>query len=93
MVYSQFKLYDTNRRHLEGRFLKKDEIVRSGESLVLEGHLVEIGEQVENHKPPTDLNVQGKSCKVVGKYDMTDYQDKIPTNKKLPAGITPLPML
>ncbi|XP_042025734.1 uncharacterized protein LOC121772623 [Salvia splendens] len=34
----QVKLYDTNRRHLDGRFLKKDEKICSGESLVLDGH-------------------------------------------------------
>ncbi|KAH6792540.1 hypothetical protein C2S52_003017 [Perilla frutescens var. hirtella] len=85
----QVKLYDTNRRHLDGRFLKKDEIVSSGESLVLEGHLVDIGEQEEDHKLPTDLNVSGKGCNVVGKNDMAEYQAKIPTNKKFAAGKTP----
>ncbi|XP_057773594.1 uncharacterized protein LOC130992853 isoform X2 [Salvia miltiorrhiza] len=84
----QVKLYDINRRHLDGRFLKKDEKVCSGESLVLDGHLVEIGEQEEDHKPPTDLNIQGKGCKVTGKSDVVDYQTKIPTIKKFPAGKT-----
>ncbi|KAG6399181.1 hypothetical protein SASPL_140657 [Salvia splendens] len=53
----QVKLYDTNRRHLDGRFLKKDEKICSGESLILDGHLVDIGEQEEDHTQPTDLNI------------------------------------
>ncbi|KAL6523537.1 hypothetical protein OROGR_017140 [Orobanche gracilis] len=85
----QVKLYDTNRRHLNGRFLKKDEIVSSGESLVLDGHLVEIGEQEEDHKPPTDLKVQGRNCRVAEKSDMVDYHARISCNKKSPAGKTP----
>ncbi|KAL6523544.1 hypothetical protein OROGR_017147 [Orobanche gracilis] len=85
---NEVKLYDTNRRHLNGRFLKKDEIVSSGESLVLDGHLVEIGEQEEDHKPPTDLKVQGRNCRVAEKSDMIDYHARISCNKKSPAGGT-----
>ncbi|XP_047976758.1 uncharacterized protein LOC125218971 isoform X2 [Salvia hispanica] len=82
----QVKLYDTNRRHLDGRFLKKDEKICSGESLVLDGHLVEIGEQEEDQKPPTDLNILGKSCGVAGKRDVVDCRTKIPTITKFHAG-------
>lgn len=82
-------MYDTNRRHLDGRFLKRDEIVSSGESLALDGHLVEIGD-LEDHKPPADSNVQGKSCTVAGKSDMFDFQAKIPINKQFTAGTYPL---
>lgn len=82
-------MYDINRRHLDGRFLKRDEIVSSGESLLLDGHLVEVGEQ-EKCKSPTDLNIQGKSCIVVGKSGIVDYQAKIPIDKQLTAGIYPL---
>lgn len=89
----QVKLYDTNRRHLDGRFLKKDEKVCSGESLSLDGHLVEIGDQEEDHKPSTDIHVQGKICKVAGKSDVVEYQTKIRTEKKDLAGIYPLLML
>ncbi|KAL1568864.1 hypothetical protein AAHA92_00418 [Salvia divinorum] len=85
----QVKLYDTNRRHLDGRFLKKDEKICSGESLVLDGHLVDIGEQDEDHKHPTDLNIQGKSCEIAGKSDFVDCQTKIQTIKNFPAGKTP----
>ncbi|XP_047964757.1 uncharacterized protein LOC125209191 isoform X2 [Salvia hispanica] len=85
----QVKLYDTNRRHLDGKFLKKDEKICSGESLVLDGHLVDIGEQEEDHKHPTDLNIQGKSCDIAGKSDFVDFHTKIPTIKNFPAGKTP----
>ncbi|XP_042011101.1 uncharacterized protein LOC121759544 isoform X1 [Salvia splendens] len=71
-----------------GRFLKKDEKICSGESLVLDGHLVEIGEQEEDQKPPTDLNVLGKSCGVAGKRDVVDCRTKIPTITKFHAGKT-----
>lgn len=74
---------------MDGRFLKKDEIVSSGESLFLDGHIVEIGEQ-EKCKSPTDLNIQGQSCKAVGKSGMVDYQAKIPMKKQLTSGIYPL---
>ncbi|KAI3453355.1 hypothetical protein Pfo_010018 [Paulownia fortunei] len=85
----QVKLYDTNRRHLDSKFLKKDEMVCSGESLAFEGHLVEIGEQEGDHKPVNNSILQGKNFQVVGKTDIADHQAKIPTNKKFPAGKTP----
>ncbi|KAK4400277.1 hypothetical protein Sango_1133800 [Sesamum angolense] len=85
----QVMLYDMNRRQLDSRFLKKDEIVCSGESLSFEGHLVEIGEEEGDHKPVTYSNLQGKYCKVVGKTDLANHQAKIPTNNKFPAGKSP----
>ncbi|KAL0326685.1 UNVERIFIED_CONTAM: hypothetical protein Sangu_1746500 [Sesamum angustifolium] len=84
----QVMLYDMNRRQLDSRFLKKDEIVCSGESLSFEGHLVEIGEEEGDHKPVTYSNLQGKYCKVVGKTDLANHQAKIPTNNKFPADKT-----
>ncbi|KAL3619514.1 hypothetical protein CASFOL_037084 [Castilleja foliolosa] len=81
----QVKLYDTNRRQLDGKFLKKDEIVCSGESLAFEGHLVEIGELEGDHKPVIDSTHQGKNCNTVGKSDMLNHPAKIPTNKKFSA--------
>lgn len=85
-------MYDTNRRHLDSRFLKKDEIVCSGESLAFEGHLVEIEEQEGNNKPLTETP-QGKNCQVIGKTSLADRPAKITTNKKFPAGIFHLPHL
>ncbi|XP_042008050.1 uncharacterized protein LOC121756549 isoform X2 [Salvia splendens] len=75
----QVKLYDTNRRHLDGRFLKKDEKICSGESLVLDSYLVEIGEQEEDQNPPADSKVLGTSCGVAGKSNVVDYLTKTPS--------------
>ncbi|KAL7149846.1 hypothetical protein ABFS83_05G068600 [Erythranthe nasuta] len=84
----QVKLYDINKRHLDSRFLKKDEIVRSGESLPFEGYLVEIGEEEGDHKPVTDTILEVKNCNVIGKTDKADHQARIPTNNKFSADKT-----
>lgn len=42
-------LFDESRKLLVSRFLKKIEVITSGESISLDGHLVEIGESVANH--------------------------------------------
>ncbi|CAN0908867.1 hypothetical protein LINGRAHAP2_LOCUS25504 [Linum grandiflorum] len=47
----QIMLYDTSRKLLTSRFLKKDEIVASNGSLSMDGHLVDIGEAVEDRSP------------------------------------------
>ncbi|KAF3448740.1 hypothetical protein FNV43_RR09453 [Rhamnella rubrinervis] len=60
----QAMLYDPTRKLLESRFLKKEEIIKSGESFAFGTHLVDIGEPEVTNKPPVDLNVQGKSCNI-----------------------------
>ena len=57
-------LYDSTRKLLESRFLKKEELIKSGESFAFGAHLVDIGEPEVKNKPPVDLNVQGKSCNI-----------------------------
>lgn len=42
-------LYDANWNQLDSRFLKNDENVRTGELLVFDTHLVDIGEPEEDH--------------------------------------------
>lgn len=72
MLYSLFwvcvqvMLYDASKKLLDSRFLKKDEVIRSGESLTFDAHLVDVGEPEGNHKPVMGLNVQGINCKEVG---------------------------
>ncbi|KAJ8764940.1 hypothetical protein K2173_010405 [Erythroxylum novogranatense] len=44
----QIMLYDATRKSLDSRFLRKDEIIRSGESITFDTHLVDIEELVEN---------------------------------------------
>ncbi|KAI3835588.1 hypothetical protein MKW98_027500 [Papaver atlanticum] len=41
---SQVLLYDSRKMLLDSKFLKKDEVVRSGETMVFDGHLVEVGD-------------------------------------------------
>ncbi|KAF9602231.1 hypothetical protein IFM89_025941 [Coptis chinensis] len=56
----QVFLYDDRDKLLESRFLKKDEVVRYGETLTFEGYLVDIGNLEENCQPIPDSNVQGR---------------------------------
>ncbi|KAI3900190.1 hypothetical protein MKW92_018405 [Papaver armeniacum] len=41
---SQVLLYDSRKMLLDSKFLKKGEVVRSGETMVFDGHLVEVGD-------------------------------------------------
>ncbi|XP_073130636.1 uncharacterized protein [Henckelia pumila] len=80
----QVMLYDTNKRLLDSRFLKKNEPINCGESLAFEGHLVEIGEQ-EDHKLPINLTPPGKIHKLVGK-NTSDSRVEMSCNEKFHAG-------
>ncbi|KAK9275528.1 hypothetical protein L1049_022795 [Liquidambar formosana] len=62
----QVMLYDASRKLLDSRFLKKDEVIKSGESLTFDAHLVDIGEPERDHKPLIDLNVEERNSNVVG---------------------------
>ncbi|CAA2985650.1 Hypothetical predicted protein [Olea europaea subsp. europaea] len=81
----QVMLYDTTRRLLDNRFLKRDEIVSSGELLVFDCHLVDIGELQKDNKPTKDLALQGINCNAVVKTETT-YNKANPTNGKFHAG-------
>ncbi|KAK7832546.1 hypothetical protein CFP56_026339 [Quercus suber] len=59
----------------DSRFLKKDEVIRSGESVAFDGHLVEVGELDGDHKPLMDLNVQGNNLNVVKKNGIMHGQE------------------
>lgn len=52
-------LYDASKRQLDCRFLKKDEIISSGESISFDAHLVDIGEPGGENQ--LDLNIQGNN--------------------------------
>lgn len=67
-------LYDETRRLLASRFLIKDEIIRSGESIAFDGHLVDIGECEEDRKPPMNFNIQGRNCNMVAKKEAATGQ-------------------
>ncbi|KAA8520983.1 hypothetical protein F0562_011656 [Nyssa sinensis] len=70
----QVMLYDGSRRPLDSRFLKKDEVIGSGESLTFDGHLVDIGEPEGDHKPLVDSNFPGRTCSAVGKIGLLHGQ-------------------
>ncbi|XP_022145926.1 uncharacterized protein LOC111015274 isoform X2 [Momordica charantia] len=57
----QVMLFDENRKLLDSRFIKKDEIVKSGESVAFNAHLVEIGECERDQKPPKIALNQGSN--------------------------------
>ncbi|KAL0446486.1 UNVERIFIED_CONTAM: hypothetical protein Slati_1776500, partial [Sesamum latifolium] len=48
---------------LESRFVKKDDVIKSGETLAFDCYLVDIGELCGGYKPTSTLN-QGKDGKV-----------------------------
>jgi hypothetical protein len=54
-------LYDASKRQLDCRFLKKDEIISSGESISFDAHLVDIGEPGGENQLLEDLNIQGNN--------------------------------
>lgn len=54
-------LYDAAKRLLDSKFLKRNEIIMSGESITFDGFLVEIGEMEGSHKPPLDSKFQGRN--------------------------------
>ncbi|KAF5938521.1 hypothetical protein HYC85_022780 [Camellia sinensis] len=70
----QVTLYDVSRRLLDVRFLKKEEVIGSGESLAFDGHLVDIGESEGDNKPVMDLKVQEKNCTAGDKTGLSHGQ-------------------
>ncbi|KAJ1438056.1 hypothetical protein SESBI_03488 [Sesbania bispinosa] len=61
----QIVLYDLSKRPLERRFLKKDEVIRVGESVYFDGHLVDVGEPEGSHQSPVKLNERRTGSNVV----------------------------
>lgn len=60
-------LYDTSRKLIDSRFLKKDEIIQSGGSIALNAHLVDIGETEVKEELLVDLINIGSSYGAVPK--------------------------
>ncbi|KVH91781.1 protein of unknown function DUF2439 [Cynara cardunculus var. scolymus] len=69
--FFQAMLYDETRRLLDSRFLRSEEIVKVGESLRFDGHIVDIVE-LGDHTPLKDTNVEGRNC-----YMQNTMQSKI----------------
>ncbi|KAL5747740.1 hypothetical protein ACOSP7_024757 [Xanthoceras sorbifolium] len=78
----QIVLFDENRKLLDSRFLRRDEVIKSSESVAFDGHLVEIGELEENCEPLVDLNANGNNSNIAGKSEaMHGQQTYIKNNK------------
>ncbi|KAF8019963.1 hypothetical protein BT93_G0599 [Corymbia citriodora subsp. variegata] len=61
----QVTLYDAGRKVLVNKFLRKDEALGTGKSLVFNSHLVDIGEHVVKEKVPMGLNDR-EPCRAAG---------------------------
>ncbi|XP_034214579.1 uncharacterized protein LOC117626895 isoform X2 [Prunus dulcis] len=63
--YKSIILLDESRNLLDSRFLKKDEVLASGESIGFSAHLVEIGECEGDNKPRKNLHFKENKRNVV----------------------------
>lgn len=62
-------------------------MIKSNESVTLDGHLVEIGELEESHEPLADLNIHPNNFNITGKSEaMHGQQNYMKTNKHDVAG-------
>ncbi|KAK7358499.1 hypothetical protein VNO77_00428 [Canavalia gladiata] len=71
----QVILCDLSKRPLERRFLKKDEVIRAGESVYFDGHLVIAGEPEGSHPSPAKLKERGTSNNVVERRQLGHGQN------------------
>ncbi|XVE60658.1 hypothetical protein DITRI_Ditri05aG0146000 [Diplodiscus trichospermus] len=80
----QIMLYDASKTLINSRFLKKDEVIQSGESIAFAAHLVNIEEAEGNYQGPTpmDSDVCVSNYSVAGKTGMINrVQNCLKTNK------------
>lgn len=57
-------LYDEWDKLLETRFVKKDDVIKSGETVTFDSYLVDIGELYGGHQPTSISKCQEKDSKV-----------------------------
>lgn len=75
-------LYDDSRRLLDSRFLKKGEVIKSGESVAFDAHLVDIGEPHGKHLLEMDGNTQVDNVNVFERSGMLrGQQNHLKANK------------
>ncbi|XP_021894809.1 uncharacterized protein LOC110812357 isoform X5 [Carica papaya] len=72
----QVTLFDASRKQLDSRFLKKDEVIESGISITLDGHLVEVGEYEANLVQGNNLNISGKEIRH-GTYNLLESDKSV----------------
>ncbi|KAF7828115.1 uncharacterized protein G2W53_019279 [Senna tora] len=61
----QVVLCDLSKTPVERRFLKKDEVIRPGQSLYFDGHLVDVGEPEGSHQSPINLDEESPDNNVL----------------------------
>ncbi|XP_045822757.1 uncharacterized protein LOC123915614 isoform X3 [Trifolium pratense] len=69
---AQVRLFDANRNLLDSRFLKKDDVIKPGESVAFDTYLVDISEDQGSHTP--DSIVKGGNCTNVQRIQKIDRQ-------------------
>ncbi|XVF63457.1 hypothetical protein PTKIN_Ptkin09bG0088400 [Pterospermum kingtungense] len=78
----QIMLYDGSKKLINSRFLKKDEVIQSGESIAFDGHLVDIGEPEESNQGLMDSDVCLSNYNVAGKTGVIhQVRNCLKTNK------------
>ncbi|CAI8619614.1 unnamed protein product [Vicia faba] len=69
---AQVRLFDASRTLLDSRFLKKDDVIKPGESITFDTYLVDISEDQVSHTP--DSSVQGNNCTNIKRIEKIDRQ-------------------
>ncbi|XVF29806.1 hypothetical protein REPUB_Repub16aG0002800 [Reevesia pubescens] len=83
----QIMLYDGSKKLINSRFLKKDEVIQSGESIAFDAHLVDIGEAEGNNQDPVNSDVGVSNYDVAGKTGMMHgVQNFLKTHKSFLKG-------
>lgn len=67
-------LYDDCEKLLYCKVLKKEEVIRPGETLTFDTCLIDIGDPEGDHKTLSDLNSQGKNEKIMENSRLSNGQ-------------------
>ncbi|XP_010695588.2 uncharacterized protein LOC104908199 isoform X1 [Beta vulgaris subsp. vulgaris] len=70
----QIILYDSSKNQIDKRFLKKDEVISSGESLTFDAHLVDIGDPIGTNEGDADVKIEEKNCSTTEKSKIAGPQ-------------------
>lgn len=57
-LQTQVMLYDESEKLIDGKFLRKDDVVECGGSLTLEAYLVDIGDPIGDQKEFADMDTR-----------------------------------
>lgn len=74
----QITLFDTSKNVLDSRFLKKDDLIKPGESIAFDSYLIDIGEHQGGCSPDSKVlgdkftNVEGTQTDIQKTYLQTD---------------------